>query len=311
LKGRALLGYALMVVTALSWAGAWITARLAAHDAPPLTVTVGRYAVASALLLPAWWWFDRGKPVRLGHGDWLALCGMSVSGIIVYTVLFLIGVSLAPASDGAVITPGLAGPFSILVAWATLRERPSRRVAAGALVSLAGVALVGSSSLRHSAAADSTRLTGDAIFATSALTWAIYTVLGRRLAAKVPAVTGILLCSALGCVLLAPIAWAKDGVPDLARWSGTAWLNVLYLGSFGTAIAFVTYYLAVRIGGLGRTMPALGLVPLFGVIGAALLLGERLTPLHALGGALVVAGILIPAIGARPSQAQWRAGRAS
>jgi drug/metabolite transporter (DMT)-like permease len=50
LKGRALLGHVLMIVTALSWAGAWITARLAAHDAPPLTVTVGRYAVASAVL---------------------------------------------------------------------------------------------------------------------------------------------------------------------------------------------------------------------------------------------------------------------
>jgi drug/metabolite transporter (DMT)-like permease len=214
-------------------------------------------------------------------------------------VLFLVGVSLAPASDGAVITPGLAGPFSILVGWAFLRERPTPRVAIGALTSLAGVALVGSSSLFHSAAADSERVLGDAIFATSSLTWAIYTVLGRRLAATVPAVTGILLCSLLGCALLAPIAWAKDGAPDLAHWSGAAWLNVLYLGSFGTAIAFVTYYLAVRIGGLGRTMPALGLVPLFGVIGAAVLLGEQLTPLHAAGGALVITGIFIPATAAR------------
>jgi drug/metabolite transporter (DMT)-like permease len=287
-----------MVVTALSWAGAWITARLAAHDAPPLTVTVGRYAVASLLLLPAWWRFDRGRVLQLTRADWLVVLGMSLSGVIVYTILFLVGVALAPASDGAVITPGLAGPFSILVAWAALRERPSRRVAAGALTSLCGVVLVGWSALR-AAETDSARVVGDSIFATSALTWATYTVLGRRLAERVPAVTSILLCSAIGWVLLAPIAWAKDGSPDLAHWSRAAWLNVLYLGSFGTAIAFVTYYLAVRIGGLGRTMPALGLVPLFAVIGAAALLGEKLTLMHAAGGALVVTGILIPAAGRR------------
>ena len=67
-----------------------------------------------------------------------------------------------------------------------------------------------------------------------------------------------------------------------------------------TAIAFVTYYLAVERIGIGRTAPSLGLVPLFAVIGAAAILGERLTLLHAAGGLLVIAGIAVPA---RPGRA--------
>jgi drug/metabolite transporter (DMT)-like permease len=287
-----------MVITAVFWAGAWLTARVAAHDAPPMTVTVGRFAVASLLLLPVWWRLGRGRTVRLRGADWIVLLGMTVSGIMVYTVVFLLGVQHAPASDGAVITPGLVGPFTILLVWPLMGDRPRPRVIAGTLLSLAGVVLVGWSAVRH-AGVDSARVTGDLHFVAGAFLWAIYTALGRKLADRVPAVTGILLCTAIGAALMAPVAFLHDGAPDLRTWSAAAWVNVIYLGSFGTAVAFTTYYLAVRIVGVGRAMPALGLVPFFGVLGAALLLGEHLTPLHAVGGALVIAGILVPAAGAR------------
>lgn len=298
MSGTPLRGYLLMVITAVFWAGAWLTARVAAHDAPPMTVTVGRFAVASLLLLPVWWRLGRGRTVRLRGADWIVLLGMTVSGIMVYTVVFLLGVQHAPASDGAVITPGLVGPFTILLVWPLMGDRPRPRVIAGTLLSLAGVVLVGWSAVRH-AGVDSARVTGDLHFVAGAFLWAIYTALGRKLADRVPAVTGILLCTAIGAALMAPVAFLHDGAPDLRTWSAAAWVNVIYLGSFGTAVAFTTYYLAVRIVGVGRAMPALGLVPFFGVLGAALLLGEHLTPLHAVGGALVIAGILVPAAGAR------------
>lgn len=292
---RALSGYLLLVVTALGWAGAWLTAKVAAHDAPPLTVTVGRFLVAALALLPAWWVLDRRKHFRPTRREWLLLLGMSLSGIIAYTVLFLVGVALAPASDGAVITPGLAGLFAMLVAFGATRVRPGGRALLGALLSLIGVALVGLSAVKE-AGTGSTRLTGDLVFVASAATWGVYTVLGKRLSDRVPAVTGILLASALGVALLTPVALAVDGVPDLANWSRAAVVNVLYLGLVATAIAFVTFYLAVRTIGIDRTAPALGLVPFFGVLGAAALLDERLTLLHGIGGALVIAGIVVPTL---------------
>ena len=64
MSGTPFRGYLLMVITAVFWAGAWLTARVAAHDAPPMTVTVGRFAVASLLLLPVWWRLGRGSAGR-------------------------------------------------------------------------------------------------------------------------------------------------------------------------------------------------------------------------------------------------------
>lgn len=294
MRAHPLFGYLLLLLTMLSWGGAWITARMAAHDAPAMTVTAGRFVVASILLLPVWWKLERGRTIRLRGSDWLVLLGMSLSGIMLYTVMFLTGVEHAPASDGAVITPGLVGPFTILLVWLFLQDKPQRRHVVGMLLSLAGVILVGWSAVQ-AAGSDSARVIGDVWFVAGALTWAIYTALGRKLADRVPAVTGILLCSTIGAGLMIPIAWLHDGAPHFRDWSQAAWGNVLYLGSFATAIGFTTYYLGVRIVGVGRAMPSLGLVPFFGVLGAAVLLGEHLTPLHALGGALVIAGIVVPA----------------
>lgn len=284
------------MVTAVGWSGAWVTARLAAHDAAPMAVTVGRFVIAAVALLPAWWVFDRERRIRLSRGDWWVVLGMSLTGITTYTVLFLVGVALAPASDGAVLTPGFVGVFAILLAWVFGGDRPGMGSVVGASLALLGCLLVGWSSFK-AAGWGSSRVLGDGVFVASAAAYGAYTVLGRRLSATVPAVTGVLLASALGAVLLAPLAFVVEGVPDLGAWSWRAWLNVSYLGLVATALSFTTYYVAVRIVGIGRTAPALGLVPIFSVLGAAVFLGERLTLLHGLGGALVVLGIVLPGMG--------------
>ncbi len=288
-------GYALLVLTTLMWAGAWLTARLAAHDAPALTVSVGRFAVAAVALLPIWLATDGRRRPKLSRQDWMVVIGMSLTGMIAYNILFLVGIRLAPASDGAVITPGTAGSFAVLIAFIFRGERPARRAMLGAALAMTGAFLVGWSAIR-SAGAEEQRLLGDGLFFISASAWGAYTVLGKQLAGRVSATTVIFLTSLIGALMLAPIAFWVDGVPNISAWSAAAVFNVLYLGVAATAVAFVTYYLAVKRIGIDRMAPTLGLVPLFGVVGAAILLGERITPLHALGGVIVITGIVIPAL---------------
>lgn len=297
-------GYALLFVTAFGWSGAWIIARAAAHEALPAAITVGRFAVAALALVPVWFLLERGRHFRPTPRDAALLLGMALTGIVGYTLLFLSGIALAPASDGAVITPALAGVFAMLIAWPALRQRPTVQQTTGALLALAGVFLVGWSALSR-AGLGSARVTGDLIFVASAGLWGVYTVLGRRAADRIPPVTGILLASVLGVAVLAPVAVLFQGTTILVGWSGLAWANVLYLGLVATAVSFVTFYLGVRQVGVANAAPFYGLVPVFAVVEAAWLLNEELTILHAFGGAMVFAGIALPSIVAR-----WRAMRA-
>lgn len=291
-------GYALLFATAVGWSGAWIIARAAAHEASPTAITVGRFAVAAVALVPAWLLLEHGRRFRPTRGDAALLLGMALTGIVGYTLLFLSGIALAPASDGAVITPALAGVFAMLIAWPALKQRPTAQQSAGALLALAGVFLVGWSALAGSGLG-SERVTGDFLFVISAGFWGAYAVLGRRAADRIPPVTGILLASALGVAVLAPVAVLVQGPSILVGWSGLAWANVLYLGLVATAFSFVTFYLGVRRVGVASAAPFYGLVPVFAVLEAAWLLNEQLTLLHAIGGGLVFAGIALPTMTAR------------
>jgi drug/metabolite transporter (DMT)-like permease len=294
-------GYALLFATALSWSGAWIIARAAAHEASPAAITVGRFAVAALALVPVWLVLERGRRFRPTRGDAALLLGMALTGIVGYTLLFLTGIALAPASDGAVITPALAGVFAMLIAWPALRQRPTAQQSMGAALALAGVLLVGWSAFAREGLG-SERVTGDLIFVASAGLWGVYAVLGRRAADRIPPVTGILLASAFGAAVLAPVAVLVQGPSILVGWSALAWANVLFLGLVSTAFGFVTFYLGVQRVGVARAAPFYGLVPVFAVLEAAWLLNEQLTALHAIGGAVVFLGIALPTLAAR-----WKA----
>jgi drug/metabolite transporter (DMT)-like permease len=286
-------GYVALVFAGLGWAGAWLTARVAAHDIPRLTTTVGRFAVASVCLFPVWIVLEPKKTLRIPREIIWTLVGFVATGIVAYNLMFLSGVSLAPASDGAVITPGLGGIFAMLIAWLFQGKRPEKEAVVGAVLVAAGVLLVGFSAIRQ-AGVNSGRLAGDLFFFGSAMVWGVYTVCGRRLSAHLSGVSSIFYGSVIGTLVLIPIALVMDGVPHFAAWPTTGWLNVIYLGSAATALSFVTYYVAVKRLGVSHAAPGLGLIPMFAVVGAALLLGEHITPLKIAGGALTILGIALP-----------------
>ncbi len=70
-------------------------------------------------------------------------------------------------------------------------------------------------------------------------------------------------------------------------------ISLLYLGVFGTAVAFVWYYMSVKKVGASTTSIFNNLVPVFGVAISVLLLGESLLPSMLIGGAVTIAGVLM------------------
>jgi drug/metabolite transporter (DMT)-like permease len=292
-----LLGYLLMLTTALAWGISWLTARVARDLAPPLTETWGRYIVAALALLPVWLVLERGRLPKLSGREVLIVVGMAITGAGVYTFLFLIGINNAPVGDGAVLTPGLAGVFAMALGAVLARKLPPGRALGGAALAVAGCALVGLSVFAGTH--DAARLRGDVYLVLAAATWGVYTILGRALAGRVAAVTSIFLMSIVAAVLMAPVALIADGVPHPLTWAPSAIENVLYLGLGSTAVGFVTFYAAIKILGVDRAAPAFGLVPVFAVTGAVLFLHEQLFLYEAGGAVLVVCGILLPVLPAR------------
>jgi drug/metabolite transporter (DMT)-like permease len=214
----------------------------------------------------------------------LALGATAVAG---YNALFLYGLELAPASDGAIIVPGLAPVFTILIAWPVLGERIGARGMAGLLLAFAGlIAVIG-----PTGGVDGDRLLGALLFVAGAACWGVYSVLGKSATARFGAVTATLYATATGALLLLPFAVGESGWSQLANAGGSAWASILYLAVFGTVLAFVLFYEGVSRLGASRATAFALLIPIFGVVASVLILDESIGAGTFVGGVAILAGL--------------------
>lgn len=278
--------YLLLLGMAVCFGGTWPAGKLAVEEVPPFTVAAVRFTIVTVLL--ALWAGSRHGPIRApGWSNLPLVLAMGATAVAGYNVLFLYGLELAPASDGAVIVPGFAPVFTVLLGWAVLREPVSRSAVAGLVLAFAGLVVV----VEPGGEVESDRVAGAALFVAGAFCWAIYLLIGRPAIARFGAVTSTLYATATGTVMLIPFSVAEQGWSHLEQASADGWLPIAYLGVFGTVLAFVLFYEGVSRIGPARAAAFAMLVPIFGVLSSVVLLGEELGVGLVVGGAAIVSGL--------------------
>jgi len=280
--------YVILTLSALCFGGTWVAGEVAVAGLPPLTIASVRFLIASVLLY-GWARMQNIPRPRITARDLPLILTLGASAIAIYNVLFLYGLRLAPASDGAIIVPGFAPVFTVLLAWPVLRERIGPWVVAGFAVALAGLIMVMAPT--GGSAQASNRLLGDVFFVLGALCWGIYTVAGKTATTRFTPVTSTLYGTVAGTLMLLPFGIAERGWEALAAAPAVSWAGLLYLATFGTVFAFVFFYEGVKRIGAGPASAFAFLVPVIGVVSSVLLLDERLTALMVAGSVLVLAGL--------------------
>jgi drug/metabolite transporter (DMT)-like permease len=264
--------YLLLTAMAICFGGTWVAGALAVDAAPPFTIAA---RLANRPLSP------------VTRADLPLIAGLGLTAIAGYNWLFLTGLTLAPASDGAIIVPGLAPVFTLILAGVILGERLGTRAYVGFAVAAVGLYLV----VAPGGAADGRRLLGDLMFLAGALCWGIYSVLARVASRRFDAVSATLYGTALGTAILIPAALLEGGAGRLLTAPPAALGGIAYLALFGTVAAFVLLNLGVARIGAARASAFALLVPIVGVLTSVALLGERLGPTTLIGGAIVLAGL--------------------
>jgi drug/metabolite transporter (DMT)-like permease len=187
-----------------------------------------------------------------------------------------IGLCLTTASNTALISTTEAF-FVLLLAWLILREPMTRLMALCGIVAAAGLAMVVAPDMSH---ARLTLLSGDALLLLQYFCGGLYAVVSRRMVAGI---APLILCAiqfAAGSLFVIVLVMAAQGLGIIEGWpelTATALLWAFLSGMLQFALPFWLHLVALR------HMPAsifsffLALVPVFGVVGAMLFLGERLS----------------------------------
>jgi drug/metabolite transporter (DMT)-like permease len=287
--------YLKLVLTTFFWGGTFVAARFAVGEAPPFFAASCRFLIASLTLVPLATWQahreGRRFPLPANFRQLAGLFSLGLTGVFLYNAVFFTGLKLTTASNGALIVainPLLTAILSAL--W--LRERVSATQAAGLLLSLFGVAVV----IARGSLEVISRLSfnkGDIIMLGAPLCWALYSILGKKVLARFTPLAATAYAAVFGALLLVPAALlehAAAGGP-LPGFSWLGWLAILQLALLGTVVGFVWWYQGVQQIGTARAAAFVNLVPLFGALLAALILGERLAAAQFWGGFLVVVGV--------------------
>jgi drug/metabolite transporter (DMT)-like permease len=173
--------------------------------------------------------------------------------------------------------------FTAIVASLLARRAPSRAVALGLGVGLAGAVLVGWPTIHEGRSS----LLGVALILAALVSYGFALNLARPLQQKHGALPVIWRAQAVGLVLTAPL-----GVPDLlaAHWTPGPLASLLALGAFGTGVAYVVLAVAAGRVGATRASATTFLIPPVALVLGVVVRGERVALLSVLGGAVCVAG---------------------
>ena len=275
-------------LSVLLWSAAYVVSGWALETGSPAVLSVGRFAIALLVLVP----LAARRPGFLRTLRQPRTILLGLTGVTLYYSLANIGL-LFTTPGTAALTAAFLPVLTAAAAVAMIRERLSGRTWIGLALATAGVALVAASGFRVDV--------GVLLNIVALASYAIYTVLLRRDASRrdpgrADAPDALVLATATGvwgtALMLPWLGWeAMTGtlaVPSDPR----GLISILVLALVVTAPTLVLFnYGAERLpaavsGVATAAIPALGYA-------FALLLGETLDPIKALGGAIALVGVLI------------------
>lgn len=289
-SGRAV-GHLVALATIVVWGVTFISTKVLLADFTPVEILLLRFLLGWAAL---WLVCPHALAVRNRRDELLfALAGLS--GVTLYFLLENMALTLTFASNVGVIV-AVAPFFTALLAWRLLGDaRPGGAFMAGFVVAITGIACISRSGSEFAL-----NPAGDGLALLAALSWAVYSILVRMLAARgygsLRATRRIFF---YGLVCMLPILPAADVSlrPEvLLRPVNVA--NLLFLGLCASALCFVSWTFSVRRLGAVRAALYIYLVPVVTVLTSIAVLHERVTWLSGAGMVLALAGLLVSEWGA-------------
>jgi drug/metabolite transporter (DMT)-like permease len=304
---------AAVVACVLFWGLSFISIKIAVAVLPPMTLGAIRFALAVIILF-----LIKRKIApeeKIQKKDIPLLAGAGITGVTLYFFFENNGVSLIPASEAAIFVGAI--PVITMIseaAWAKISSSRKEELkkkeldidektsinngekkqsllfktvlpGIGALISLAGVALVAGVSFALSGTA-----LGYIFMSGACFSWVIYCFLTRPLFASHSRIFIVFWQSLMGFIGFLPFTFfeASWQMPGLDVWG-----HMLFLGLFCSALGYWFYSMALEDLGVGKATIFINFIPVISAIGGFFILGERLKPLQWFGAALVLAGVYL------------------
>jgi len=267
------------VAVPLLWGYQFVAIKVGVTEFPPLFFLALRFLAIALLLVP----FVK-MPTLQQFGP-IAAISIFLGGL--NFGLFYVGLGLGSGSMSAVAYQ-LATPFTVLLAWPLLAERPSLTTSAGVVLAFVGVVVLAAEPGLSANALPLLLVVG------AAFAFAVSNVLTKRYGPFDPLMLmGWSSLLTVPQVMLMSLLLEYGQLASLVTADERGWLALAYTIFIGGIVGFGLWFWLIARCSMGRIAPFGLLLPVFAFISSVLFLGDRMTPKLILGGLLAISGVAI------------------
>jgi len=288
--------FLLLALASLMWSGQGTAVKFLEPHLGPIAITFLPFYVATLLMAPLLWrhWKKHPGAVRPTVRDWTQFAVAGVVGQVVAQLGMTWGIVRSTASNGAVLNL-LIPVISAVLASVMLAERLSKLRIASLVIGLVGVLLMSVKDLEQSSLLDSSYLIGNLLVLAGCCGSSFYNVYCKGLLARYSEVE-ILIYSYIAASLasLPVLLWVEPGsFEKLVTLDAKAWTAFAFLAIFMYTVSMLLFFYVLEHIPVTVASASLYLVPLFGVLLATMLLGERMSLAALIGAAIVLSATLL------------------
>lgn len=278
--------YGAVLLMVLLWSGNYLAAKVALRELNPVLLTCLRISFAGLMILPLY----LREPRRWTRTEAGGLFALGLLGVTLNQFFFVLGVAGTSVTHAGIVIA--LTPICVLVIAAAMgMERVTVYAAIGMALALAGVALL--QLARGGDGGSRATLAGDGIVFLAAVTFATFTVLGKRMRERHSGVTVNTFAYVGGAMVLLPVTLWQLAHHDVSRVSLGGWCAVVYMALFPSVVAYLIYYWALGYIKASKLAAFSYLQPPLVTLMAALVLGETVTMGLVLPGLLILAGVVL------------------
>jgi drug/metabolite transporter (DMT)-like permease len=276
-----------LVSVVLMWSTSHIVTKAVYTQINPMAMTFLRFALITLLAFTVL--LIRGKPGTRGirRSDLPRFIMAGLTGYTIYQLCYALGLDLTSPFSSALLIAMV--PLISVIILAATGEPSGARAWIGLGIALIGVVIF----LWGKQDGASGSLWGDLLSFGAAVSFAIYGIVNRPLVHRYPAETYSAYTLLAGTIPLLLVTLPGTLAQDWGSVNTAGWLSVLYTVIFPVYLAYMFWNFGIAKRGVAAATSFQLLVPITSGILAAVFLSEVFGPFKLLGGAIVLAGLVV------------------
>lgn len=269
------------------WGFSFIATKYALAETRPLVIILLRQLLGIALLTSIALYQKKSFAINFKDHKWIIL----LSGIAsLHLFIQVTGLQYTSASNTGWII-GITPVFMVLLAYLFFKELITTTQITGITIAFLGLLLLVSKGDLSSIDLISNK--GDFLVLLSSFTWAVYSLVGKKITINYPPIMTILYLFIMMSLYLIPFTINRSNINSMLSLSTTAWISILFLGLFCSGIAYVLWAQSLSEMPATKVGAFLYIEPFVTVFAAWILLNEEISLLTFVSGLIIIAGVVI------------------